>query len=73
MSTHHGKDVTAPKPDQNQIIKKCHVPYTNIYNFGTDEDLDHNNKGLEISQKESGQLVNDSRKKGKGEVGMQVR
>ena len=66
-------DVTAPKPDQNRIIKKCHVPYTNIYNFGTDEDLDHNNKGLEISQKESGQLVNDSRKKGKGEVGMQVR
>ena len=45
-STHRGKDVAIPEPDQNQMIKKHHDSL-DIYDFGTDEEeLDHNNTGL---------------------------
>ena len=53
------------------MIKKCHNSL-DIYDFGTDEEeLDHNNTGLGKSRKESGGLVNDGKKKGKGKVGTQ--
>ena len=70
-STHRGKDVAIPEPDRNWMIKKHH-DFLDIYDFGTDEEeLDHNNTGLGKSRKESGGLVNDGEKKGKGKVGMQ--
>ena len=42
------------KPDQNLMIKRCHDPNMDIYNFGMDEErISHNNDEVHIDDAES--------------------